>query len=50
MLVERVEKIIEGKIINPFKTTNQTDILNISTGATAIPLSRFRYINKELQH
>ena len=28
-------KVIEGKIINPFKTTNQTDLLNISTGAKA---------------
>ena len=35
-LVERTKKVIEGKMINPFKTTNQTDLLNISTGAKAI--------------
>ena len=34
-LVERIKKVIEEKMINPFKTTNQTDLLNISTGAKA---------------
>ena len=34
-LVERMKKVIEGKMINPFKTTNQTYFLNISTGAKA---------------